>query len=205
MPPRLRSRSFKLMFLSFNENFGMFITHLLCVYISVFILCPHVNVLCCAYMTNLLFIHKVKVTERKHLTQKQNVSSSLRVFVQNLLNLFTMFFNVDMRMFCFSLYMTYFHNCIQSGGQGHRKKVAQNAYYNVLFSYSRLYLPTHCSSNVTVPGFYSHLLQCRSKTITILQQSISNVKVKAILGEIIVRLKMIIFRFFRILYIYILS
>ena len=158
MPPRLRSRSFKLKFFwSFNENLGMFITHLLCFYISVFTLCPHVNVLCCAYMTNLLFIQKVKVTDRIHLTKKQNVSSSLRVLAQNLLNLFTMFFNVDMRIFCFSFfffYMTNFLNCIQSGGQSgyslntntfllhnaskvkvkviaifydHRKKVAQNA------------------------------------------------------------------------------
>ena len=59
------------------------------------------NVLSCAYMTNLLFTQKVEVTERKHLTQKQNVRSYLRVFVQNLLNLFTMFFNVHMRIFCF--------------------------------------------------------------------------------------------------------
>ena len=120
-----RSRSFKLKFVwSFNENLGMFITHLVCFYISVFTLCPRVNVLCCPYMTNLLFIQKDKVTERKHLTQKQNFSSS---FVQNLLNLFTMLFNVHMRMFCFSFYMTNFLNCIQSQGHGHRKKVAQNA------------------------------------------------------------------------------
>ena len=75
---------------------------------------------CCAYVTN-LFIQKVKVTESKHLTQKHYVSSFLRVFVQNLF-LFTMFFNVHMRMFCFSFYMTNFLNCVQSGGQGHRKK-----------------------------------------------------------------------------------
>ena len=124
MPPKLRLRSFKLkLFWSFNENLGLFITQLLGFYISVLILCPHVNFLCCAYMTN-LFIQKVKVTENKHLTQKHYVSSSLRVFVQNL---FTMFFNVNMRMFCFSFYMTDFLNCVQSGGQGHRKKVGQNA------------------------------------------------------------------------------
>ena len=57
-----------------------------------------------------------------------------------------------MRMFCFSFYMTNFLNCVQSGGQGHRKEVGQNASQNVLFSYSRLYLATHCSSNVIVPG-----------------------------------------------------
>ena len=85
------------------------------------------NVLCCAYMTNLLFIQKFKVTERKHLTQKQNVSSSLRVFVQNLLTLFTVFFNVLMRIFGFSFYMANFLNCIQSGRQGYRKKVTLNA------------------------------------------------------------------------------
>ena len=73
-----------------------------------------------------LFIQKVKDTESKHLNQKHYVSSSLRVFVQNLF-LFTMFFNVHMRMFCFSVYMTNFLNCVQSGGQGHRKKVGQNA------------------------------------------------------------------------------
>ena len=70
-------------FWSFHENLGMFITHLLGFYISVFKLCPPVNFLCCTYMTN-LFIQTVKVTESKHLTQKHNVSSSLRVFVQNL-------------------------------------------------------------------------------------------------------------------------
>ena len=70
-------------FWSFHENLGMFITHLLGFYISVFTLCPPVNFLCCTYMTN-LFIQKVKVTESKHLTQKHYVSSSLRVFVQNL-------------------------------------------------------------------------------------------------------------------------
>ena len=48
-------------------------------------------------MTNLLFIQKVKVSERKHLTQM------LRVCVQNLLNKFTMFFNVHMGLFCFSV------------------------------------------------------------------------------------------------------
>ena len=58
---------------------------------------------------------------------KANVGSSLRVFVQHLLNSFTMFFNVHMRMFCFNFYMTIFLNCVQSGVQGHRKKVAQNA------------------------------------------------------------------------------
>ena len=126
MPPSLRSRSFKLKhFWSFHEYVGMFITHLLGLYISVFTLCPPVNFLCCAYMTN-LFIQTLKVTESKHLTQKHYVSSSLRVFVQNLF-LFTMFFNVHMRMFCFSFYMTNFLNCVQSGGQGHRKKVGQNA------------------------------------------------------------------------------
>ena len=126
MPPRLRSRSFKLKFFwSFHENLGMFITHLLGFYISVFTLCPPVNFLCCAYMTN-LSIQKVMVTESKYLTQKHYVSSSLRVFVQNLF-LFTMFFNVHMRMFCFSFYMTNFLNCVQSGGQGHRKRVGQNA------------------------------------------------------------------------------
>ena len=102
----------------------MFITHLLGFYISVLTLCPSVDFLCCAYMT-ILFIQKV-VTESKHLTQKHHVSSSSRVFVQNLF-LFTMFFNVHMRMFCFSFYMTNFFNCVQSGGQGHRKKVGQDA------------------------------------------------------------------------------
>ena len=141
MPPRLRSRSFKLKrFWSFHENLGMFITyllgfyisvftlfitHLLGFYISVFTLCPPVNFLCCAYMT-ILFIQKAKVTESKHLTKKHYVSSSLRIFVQNLF-LFTMFFNVHMRVFCFSFYMTNFLNCVQSGGQDHRKKVGQNA------------------------------------------------------------------------------
>ena len=126
MPQRLWSRSFKLKLLwSFHENLRIFITHLLGFYTSVFTLCPPVNFLCCAYMTKLL-IKKVKVTESKHLTQKHYVSSSLRVFVQNLF-LFTMFFNVHMRMFCLSFYMTNFLNCVQSGGQGHRKKVGQNA------------------------------------------------------------------------------
>ena len=55
------------------------------------------------------FIQKVKVTENKNLNQKHYVSSSLRVFVQNLF-LFTMFFNIHMRMFCFSFYMTNFLN-----------------------------------------------------------------------------------------------
>ena len=92
MPPRLRARSFKLkLFWSLiHENLGMFITHRLGFYTSVFTLCPPVNFLCCAYMTN-LFIQKVKVTESKHLTQKHYVSLSLRVFVQNLF-LFTIFF-----------------------------------------------------------------------------------------------------------------
>ena len=124
--PRLRSRSFKLKFFwSFHKNLGMFITHLLGFYISEFTLCPPVNFLFCAYMTD-LFIQKVKVTESKHLTQKHYVSSFLRVCVQNLF-LFTMFFNVHMRIFSFSFYMTNFLNCVQSGGQGHRKKVGQNA------------------------------------------------------------------------------
>ena len=95
MPPKLRSRSFKLeLFWSFHENLGMFITHLLGFYISVFMSCPPVNFLCCAKMTN-LFIQNVKVTERKHLTRKHYVRSFFRVFVQNLF-LFTMFFNVHM-------------------------------------------------------------------------------------------------------------
>ena len=102
-------------------------THLLCIYVSVFTFYPHVNVLFCAYMTSLLFIQKVKVTERKHLTQKQNVSSSLRVFAQIFFHVFTTFFNFHIRLFCFAFYMTNFLNCTQSGGQGHRKKVAQNA------------------------------------------------------------------------------
>ena len=73
-----------------------------------------------------LFIQKVEVTESKHLTQKHYISLYLRVFVQNLF-LFTMIFNVHMRMFCFNFYMTNFLNCVQSGGQGQRKKVGQNA------------------------------------------------------------------------------
>ena len=94
----------------------MLITHLLGFYISVFTLYPHVNFLCCAYMTN-LFIQKVKVTESKSLKKKQKhyVSSSLRVFVHNFF-LFTMFFNVHMRMFCFSFYMTNFLNGVQTRG-----------------------------------------------------------------------------------------
>ena len=32
-----------------------------------------------------------------------------------------------MGMFRFSFYMTNFLNCVQSGGQGQRKKVGQNA------------------------------------------------------------------------------
>ena len=67
MPPRLRSRSFKLkLFWSFHENLEMLITHFLGFYISVFTLYPPVNFLCCAYMTN-LFIQKVKLLESKHL------------------------------------------------------------------------------------------------------------------------------------------
>ena len=55
-------------------------------------------------MTN-LFI-QVKVTESKHLTQKHYVSSSLRVFVQNLF-LLSMFFYVHMRMFLVFIWQTF--------------------------------------------------------------------------------------------------
>ena len=80
MSPMSRLRSFKSkVFWSFNENLGIFITYLLCFYISVLTSCPHMNVPCCAYMTNLLFTHKVKVnvkvTKRQNLAIKQNVSS----------------------------------------------------------------------------------------------------------------------------------
>ena len=100
----------------------MFITHLFGFYISVFTFCKFS--LLCLYEYS--FIQKVNVTESKNLKQKHYVSSSLRVFVQNLF-LFTMFFNGHMRMFCFSFYMTNFLNYVQSGGQDHRKKVGQNA------------------------------------------------------------------------------
>ena len=160
----------------------MFITHLLGFYISVFTLFPPVDFLCCAYMTN-LFIQKVKATESKHLTQKHYVSLSLRVFVQTLF-LPTMFFNVHMRMFCFSFYMTNFLNCVQSGGQGHRKKVVKML-LKTYFSRIQGYIYPHI---VTVMSLYlvfvGHSLQCLSKTTTILHQSISSVKV--ILGETIV-------------------
>ena len=148
---------------------------------------------CCAHMTN-LFIQKVMVTIRKHLTQKQYVSSSLRVFARNLLNLFTMFFSVHMRIFCFSLYMTNFLNCVQSRGQGHRKKVSQNASY---FSRIQRYTFTHTfSSNVIVPGVYWAFITMPFKNNYILQQSISSVKVKVILGEKNVGPKMIFLDFF---------
>ena len=96
MPPRLRSRSFKLkLFWSFNENLGMFITYLLCFYISVFTFCRHVNVLCCAYMTN-YYLSKRSWSQKgkKKPDPKANISLSIKVFVPNLLNLF--------RIFCFS-------------------------------------------------------------------------------------------------------
>ena len=160
----------------------MFITHLLAFYISVFTLFSPVNFLCCAYMTN-LFIQKVKATESKHLTQKHYVSSSLRVFVQTLF-LFTMFFNVHMRMFCFSFYMTNFLNCVQSGGQGHRKKVVKML-LKTYFSRIQGYIYSHIVAVMSLYlVFVGHSLQCLSKTTTILHQSISSVKV--ILGETIV-------------------
>ena len=188
MPPRLRSRSFKLKpFWSFRENLGMFITHLLGFYISVFTLCPSVNFLCCAYMTN-LFMQKVKVTESKHLEKSK--SSSLRVFVQNLF-LFTMFFNVHMIMFCFSFYRTNFLNCVQSGAYGHIRKLVKML-LKTYFSRIQGYIYPHIVAVMSLYlVFVGHSLQCLSKTTTVLHQSISSVKVKVILGEQIVGPKMI--------------
>ena len=135
--------------MTISWKFGNVNTHLLGFYISVFTLFPPVNFLCCAYMTNSL-IQKVKATESKHLTQKHYVSSSLRVFVQTLF-LSTKFFNVHMRMFCFSFYMTNFLNCVQVEGKVTERKLSK-CFLKRIFSYSRLYLPTHCSSNVIVHG-----------------------------------------------------
>ena len=54
---------------------GIFITYLLCFYISVLTSCPHMNVPCCANMTNVLFTDKmkvnVKVTKNQNLAQNQ--------------------------------------------------------------------------------------------------------------------------------------
>ena len=148
---------------------------ILCFYASMFTLCPHVNVLSCAYMTNLLFIQKVKVTERKHLTPKQNVSSSLRVFVQNLLNLFTMFFNVHMRIFVLVFYMTNFlfklhiykveDKVTESCSKCFSKRIF--LIFKIIFTHTLC-----CGTKVMYLGFFQHSLQCFS--------SISSVKVKVI-------------------------
>ena len=90
----------------------------------------------CAYTTNLLFLQKVniQVTERQHLTQKQNVSSSLsRICAEFVKFVFAKFFNVHTSMFCLVFYMIDFLNCTYLGGQGHRKKAAENASQNVFF------------------------------------------------------------------------
>ena len=157
----------------------MFITHLLCIYISVFTLCPHVNVLCCAYMTNLLFIQKVKVTERKHLIPKHNVSSSLRVFVQNLLKFFLLCSLMSIWE-CFVLvfiWQTFLTAYKVEDKVTERKllKMFLNMYFIYLFLfflyifffffYLMLYVPTHCSSNVIVPGFYSALINAFQKQL----------------------------------------
>ena len=79
--------------------------------------------------------------------------------------MFTMFFNVHMRIFCVMHYMTNFLlNCIQSGGG--TGKAAQNASKHIFSSYSRLYLPIHWCSDVIVSlhlVFIQHSLQCFQK------------------------------------------
>ena len=110
--------------------------------------------------------------------------------MQNLF-LFTMFFNVHMRMVCFSFYMTNFLNCVQSGGQSHRKKVVKML-LKTYFSRIQGYFYPHIVAVMSLyQVFVGHSLQCLSKTTTILHKSISSVKVKVILGEKIVGPKMI--------------
>ena len=77
--------------------------------------------------------------------------------------------------------MTNFLKGVQSGGQGHRKKVVKML-LKTYFSRIQDYIYPHI---VVVMSLYlvfvGHSLQFRSKTTTILHQSISSVKV--ILGE----------------------
>ena len=47
--------------------------------------------------------------------------------------IFTMLFNVHMRLFCLVFYMKNFLNCIQSGGQGHRKKKSCSKCFKTYF------------------------------------------------------------------------
>ena len=78
--------------------------------------------------------------------------------------MFTMFFNIHMRIFCLVFYMTNFLNCIQSGER--KSKTAQNASKHIFSSNSRLYFPKHCSSNVIMSlhlVFSQHSLQCFQK------------------------------------------
>ena len=135
------------MFWSFNKDLGIFVTYLLCFYISVLTSCLHVNVPCRANMTNLLFTHKVmvnvKVTKRQNLAQKHNFSSFKGICAEFVKLMFTMFFNVHKRIFCLVFYMTNFLNCIQSGGR--TSKAAQNAskhffslVFKVIFSHTLL-------------------------------------------------------------------
>ena len=97
--------------------------------------------------------------------------------------MFTMFFNIHMRIFCLVFYMTNFLNCIQSGGR--KSKAAQNASKHIFSSHSRLYFPIHCCSNVIMSlhlVFSQHSLQCY-KNIYSTPKYVSTVKVNVILTE----------------------
>ena len=125
------------------------------------------NVPCCATMTNLLFIHKdkvnVKVTKRQNLAKKTTtiLAHFKGIRVEFVKRMFTMFFNIHMRIFCLVFYMTNFLNCIQSGGR--KSKAAQNASKHIFSSHSRLYFSIHCCSNVIMSlhlVFNQQSLQC---------------------------------------------
>ena len=75
--------------------------------------------------------------------------------------MFTMFFNIHMRIFCLVFYMTNFLNCIHSGGR--KSKAAQNASKRNFSSHSSLYFPIHRCSNLIMSlhlVLIQHSLQC---------------------------------------------
>ena len=90
-----------------------------------------------------------------------------------------------MRIFCLVFYMTNFLNCIciQSGGQGHRKKQSCSICFKTYFLLFKVMLTHTGCSNVIAPGRYSAFITMLLKTSTILHDVYSNVKVNVILTE----------------------
>ena len=127
MSPRSRSGSFNLkVFWFFNENLGIFIIYLLYFYISVLTSCLHVNDPCCASMTNLP--RSVSRSQKDKTCPKSTILANFKgICVEFVKLMITMFFYVNMRIFCLVFYMTNFLYCIQSEGRTSKAaKMLQN-------------------------------------------------------------------------------